>query len=409
MSDQLIFQHMQNARLNSEEVRSMARSMLVSGNQDPGFLDEAVQFEQALTKTGKVEFVDNGEKLQLTTRVSDATLGKTRVDALLQSLKQKDTDLVDLQARAKRASDDAQAAVTQTKAHLDDLQAQRTAAQARGENRPDPQEIASVTADAERLNKVWTLAKSDLADAQTALTDLQSLSTDRPPTADMDPQLTRLRRESGDLDQQISALQLIVDAGHSTLDQDNQLADLKTQSDDLAASMKQRQAQILAEQALTPQQREVNRQKAIETLSVKLTDLQKAESDAKSAANASAVRLAELNTRLAQARQASTDDLITQISTARDDLKAKTDDESEKEKQLAACVSLAGDPQVSVQALSDQRPIFAGAASVLILIIFSLMIVSASRSATAAIADRPAPHPQPHPADDADEPSPASM
>ena len=359
ISDQLIFQNMQNARLHSEEVRSMARSMLVSANQDPGFLDDAVQFEEATTKTGKVEFVDNGEKLQLTTRATDAVLGKARVDALLQSLKQKDADLLDLAARARQADADAQAAVAQINTHLEDLQAQRTAAQARGENRPDPQEIASVTADSERLNKVWTLAKSDLADAQTELTDLQSLSTDKPPTADTDPQLTRLRHESGDLDQQISALQLIADAGHSTLDQDNQLTDLKTQSDDLAGSIKQRQAQILADQALTPQQREVNRQKAIEALSVKLTDLQKTESDAKSAANASAVRLAELNTRLAQARQASTDDLITQISAARDDLKAKKEDAIEKDKRKDACVSLAGDPQVSVQALSDQRPSFA--------------------------------------------------
>jgi hypothetical protein len=119
-----------------------------------------------------------------------------------------------------------------------------------------------------------------------------------------------------------------------------------------------------------------------------------------------------MNTRLAQARAASTDDIIAQITAAWADLKSKQDDATEKHRLAGQSISPGGDPQISVQALADQRPIVAGGASAVILVVFSLMIVLASRSAAIPIADRPAPHPQPHPNvgnDDADEPSPASL
>jgi hypothetical protein len=410
MSVQNVFQLQQVSRLGSEEVRSVARSMLAAQNQDAGFLNDAVQFEQATTKAGNIEFVDNGETLQLTTRVSDAALGKAQVAALLRSLKQKDADLVDAQARAQQADADAASAVKQVMTHLDDLKAQRAAEQARGESRPDPEEIAALTTESERLDKVWNLTKANLAEIQTALADLRS--TNGPPTADTDPQLNRLRRQSSDLDQQISELQLIADTGHSTLDQDNQLQDLKAQSDDLAASIKDRLAESAADAKLSPQQLQTSRDHQIQSLSEKLTDLQNSESTAAAAAKSAHDKLTDMNNRLAQARAASTDDLISQITAAWADLKSKQDDATEKDRLLGQCISPGGDPQVNVQALTDQRPLFAGGASVVILVIFSFMIISASRSAAIPIADRPAPHPQPHPNvgnDDADEPSPASL
>ncbi len=410
MASQQIFQLQQLSRLHSEEVRSMARSMLVSTAQSPGFLDDAPQFERALSNAGKVEFTDNGEKLQVPTKVTDAALGKAQIDALLKSLKQKDADLLDNQARAKQAADDAQAALNQVNTHLEDLKAQRTAEQARGENRPDPAQIAALAAQSEKLNKAWNLAKLALSDAQTELADLKA--ADHPSTPDNDPKLNRLRKQSDDLDQQISPLQTIADLSHSTLDQDNQLQDLKNQFDDTAAQIKTRLAEIAIDRTLSPQQYESVRQKQIAAITAKLPALQDAAATDAVAVHATDDKLASLNNQLAQARDANTDDLIAQITAAQTDLKAKKDDAIDKNQKLAQCVSLAGDPQVSVQALPDQRPIFAGIASGLILVIFSFMIVSASRSSSVPISDRPAPHPQPHPAapqDNADEPSPVSL
>jgi hypothetical protein len=140
-------------------------------------------------------------------------------------------------------------------------------------------------------------------------------------------------------------------------------------------------AVVQADQKLSSQQREVNRQKAVEDLTIKLARLQSTEADAVAAANAAATTARQTRQKLesAQLALARMDELPRQQTAAETDLKARSDEQAEQQKQLDHCIVPSDDPQVNVEPTADQRPIIAGIGSGVFLLIFSYMIVLAAR------------------------------
>ncbi len=287
----------------------------------------------------------------------------------------------------------------------------------RGEDRPDPAEIANLEAQSVRLSTLLASARAARVDAEDSMSVLHSTNTTEAPSPQTDPKILQLRQRLSDLSQQMADRRSeddapIADTGEEAStrpvrpDADSQLQSLQAQADAVTTQINQRLAILEEQKNLSPEQREVQRQKAIEDLSIKITDLRKSESDAAAASQSAADNLRSAQIRLQNARSATDviDQLIRASDDAQNDLKARSDEAADADRLVAACISVSGQPQVSVLPLPDQRPLYAGISSGVILLIFCGLIVSAAKTAHAPAAVTP--QPQPHTSDDGDHPMP---
>jgi pSer/pThr/pTyr-binding forkhead associated (FHA) protein len=395
MDDQRILQNAQIARLGSDDVRTIAKSILIAQHTPPGFLDDAIHFEEAMSKAGGVHF--NGANLEVVCQTS-AQYGGAQMTALLMALQQKDADMVDDQARAKAAAEAAKFEVEKATIHLDDINTQIKALQAAGDQRPDPAELAKQEAEASRLTKMSDDAKAARVEVQLNWANLRQADTSKPIDPDTDSTLLQLHKQLTDLNEQIAQLKASSTGADTNVELIKQL---QSQVDATQLQIKQRSAVVQADQNLTPQQREVNRQKAVEDLSIKLSKLQSAEKNIAEAASTATATAHQTRQRLEESQLATArmDELPRQQAAAEADRKAKIALQEEKQKALASCVVPTGEPQVNVEPLPDQRPILAGIGSGVVLLVFGYMIMLAVRGPVAIAAPVPVtPLPWPNPA-----------
>jgi hypothetical protein len=402
MDDQRILQSAQIARLGSDDVRTIAKSILIAQHTPPGFLDDAIHFEEAIGKAGGVHF--NGPNLEVVCQTS-AQNGSAQMTALLMALQQKDADMVDDQARAKAAADAAKFEVEKATIHLDDINNQIKVLQAAGDQRPDPTELAKEEAEATRLTKMADDAKAARVEVQLEWANLRQADTTKPLDPDTDSTLVQLRKQQTDLNEQLAQLKASATGDDANAELIKQL---QTQVDTTRAQINQRMAVVQADQKLSPQQRETNRQKAVEDLSVKLSKLQSNEKNVAEAASTATATAHQTRQKLEESQMATArmDELPRQQAAAEADRKAKITQQEEKQKALASCVVPTGEPQVNVEPMPDQRPIVAGIGSGVVLLVFGVLIMQVTRSPApiaAPLPVTPLPWPKPAPTDGADQ------
>ncbi len=417
---QRVFETGQLSLLYDEGVRNVAKSELAIEHVPPGFLDDVMHFNQAFEENSRPDF--KGETLEVVYHAPDAAHGRAQVNALLVALAASDAKLNDALARSQRDAADAKAAVDRASMTLEDVKKKRKEMQAAGDDRPDAVDVANAESDARRLAKENELAKAFRVQAEATVAALQSLDASKAVDPDSDPAMIELRRHLSELNKQTADFKASAttapsastaaagatsgDAGASSTDpastqptdaasiaagNDALIQQLQKEIEDTNTQINKRMATLQADQSLTPAQREVNRQKALEDANIRLTNLQKAEADAQTAAAAAAQRAKSLLDRREGARLAMVkmDQLIGEQTAAEEDLKAKADIQTEKERELTHCIAVSGEPQISVQTLPDQRPVYAGVGSAIILVIFCGLIISANRAAHTAAAAVP--------------------
>jgi hypothetical protein len=163
------------------------------------------------------------------------------------------------------------------------------------------------------------------------------------------------------------------------------LKQLQDQAESLNTKINARLTAIQADQAISPEQRSVNRDKAVEDQSILVKSLQDKERAATETATAAVAKANDMRSRLEKSRDATTkiDDLMKQVAGADADIKAAADRQKEKDLAVSACISLDGngEPQVVSLPRPDQRPLVASIASGVIVVIFCFLIFSAHRAA----------------------------
>jgi pSer/pThr/pTyr-binding forkhead associated (FHA) protein len=433
------FMSQQLERLHGQDVRTVAKDLLVVQRVDPGFLDNSTRLDEKISADGAVHF--EGNSLILSVAAFAQEEGRAQVNALLLALSKKDADLTDAQKRAQRHLDAAQQSVTEADAALKALREAHRAEQKRGDDRPDPSEIAALEAAANRSARLLAVAHAARVDAESTITDLRSASTTQPADPVADPELVRLHWQLNDLNGQIKDLAAKAPgnapaantangpadggAGAGAAAADNATAapdvsasrdagflqKLQDQVSSISHQISDRETALAEDQTFTPAQRERAHQKQLEDLGVQLADLKRTEALASTAAAESGTRLQQAYTRLDNARAATLhiDQLISEINVAQGQLKQKSDDAKAAQDELAGCVTVAAEPQVSSVELSDPRPVTAGVLSGVTLMVFCLMILSASRSmgdASGAAAESDDANPPQLPGDPIDDLSP---
>ena len=415
-SAQAAFKSDQIARLHSNEVRTIARSILQNGNAPTGFTEDMISLGRALDRDGTAGFA--GGTLSVVVRASDPIEGRAQVDALLTALAQRDADLGDTQHRAAQELSDANAAVATARDHLDALKGELPAVRARGEDRPDADELAALQASSDRAERLVTLARSTRLNAEAELDLLRmplpkptsptdaaagggTANASSPEDSPRDAQLIRLRWELQDLGRQVNDLKLSRPAsagaaGAAPADASaNPAAEPASSTDsprgdavnDSLLAFLDNQVQALST-ALSDQATGVPgpagesvRLRQMEALSVRVHSLQQAEKTSQDNAQLALDKLRSLQGRLDSARQATVeiDQLIADIRTAETTLRDKSDAATAAQQQAGFTVAVAGDPSESVQLLSDRRPVYAGVLSGLVLCVFSGLTINALR------------------------------
>jgi pSer/pThr/pTyr-binding forkhead associated (FHA) protein len=397
---QKAFQFEQNKRLRSPEVRNEAKQFTETAGFNAGFLNDPTAFDQAMGKKldGKQDVVTwNGDTLEISYLAPDGNTGRQQVVYLLTALAQRDADLRDVRARAQSDRDTAKADADSKAILYASLKGQIAKKRQEGEDRPDPVELTRLDAEATRLAKDRDTAHNARMSAEVLLEGLRRLDVSKPLDESSDPQLIDLRKQLQDVNGQIAALRSpsALDSNADANDATTQpaltavgnvelLKQLQDQANALNTKINQRVATIQADQAISPEQRGVNRDKAVEEQSIQLASLTEKEHTAADAASAAATKLADAKARKDKSDAATTviTDLLSQANTADIQRNAAVATETEKENALAQTIALdgAGDPRVTSQPKQDQRAIGAGVAAGLVILVFMFMILSAHRA-----------------------------
>jgi pSer/pThr/pTyr-binding forkhead associated (FHA) protein len=418
--DARIFMVEQKKRLMSEEIRSTARALLTTDGIDPGPTDDPISYNRAVESPAAIGW--SGKTLQFEYATSDPKAGPKQIAAILEALRLKDKDLDDTRARAQLAVEDADAQRMHIKTQADLLAEQRRAQSVLAQDRPSKAVIDQLDAEATRLNQRWSDSKTIRQASASVLDELRKQDPRKAVDVDADPEVVDLRKQLAPLNDQIAKLKqasstatpAVADAsgnGAATqpADADPLLTLLQQQANQLSLKLDHRQAELKADAALTPAQRQANLQSAIENMSIKLTALEHEEADDKTSAEQATAAADAAHRKLDAARlaDARVDDLLQKEEAAKKDLQDAVANENDKQAALDACVTVVRDakPQTSITETSDPRMAFSLLGSgVLVALLVWAIIAEASRpgmgssmsAAQAAPRQRPIPWPQPH-------------
>ena len=357
----------QISRLESGDVRNIARSIATNKAVGNGFLDDDMEFAKV---TANADW--DGDVMTLHQTATDEYAARTRMSALLEALSHKDADLNDTLASARAAAAAAHDAVAAQQQVIARIRADRETQVRIGDSAPRLEDVAVLERKANQLDAAWVAAKARRADAQLILDKLRQMDPATPTDPKDDPLLAELRAHLQQADVRLAVARATAAKPPANgPPPDTDLSALVTDVDQTRAAIDQRLATLSAEVKQTPEQRIMSRQAAIEAQSVKLATLQAAEADAAGAAQTAAIAARDQHAMLDAGRMASikVEDLIHRQEAADQTLKELSADEAAKDDAVNQCVQVAATPKVDTKPGRDVRPIsyaFAGGAIVLL-------------------------------------------
>ncbi len=384
--DARTFQHDQETRLYSDDVRNAALTILQQQNIPPGFVADHELYAQIVDR----QFLNwNGSTLEFTYNTSEPDLGRARVEAVLTALKQKDQDLLTNRDRALAEANAAMAAVNNLNAKQERLLKEHIQAAADAEKGPDGDAVYQVKQQLSAQKSKWEQATAVLQASQTALDELKSQDPTKPIEIEKDPQVIELEKQLAAVNDEIrdrrgtgpvttnSPPGLGTDVSIGATTQPDQadpiLALYQKNAADLQKKLDDRRNELSAIQALGTAQRQVNLENAREQLSIKISALTLAEKSAKAEYDATA-KIAAANQKMVDAATIATakkEDLKAQIDETKKEQADSADKAAEKNEALAKCVTVAdlgSDPNPKIGAANVtanlRLPVFLMATSI---------------------------------------------
>jgi pSer/pThr/pTyr-binding forkhead associated (FHA) protein len=382
-------------RLRSDQVRQGAVAILEKQGVPLGFLAD----EEMYTDVVDSQYLNwAGQKLEFTYNNTNEPVGTAQVNAIMTSLMQRDRDLDAARNLARAEAAAAKAAVDDAAARVASIKQQRREQQDKAQDYPDASIVALADQDAAKLQQEWTDAKTVRENSEKALAELRSEDPAKPIDIEADPKVVDLKKQLQPLLDQIAKLRGAgaIDSGSKALigtdvsvgattqpdaNADPLLLPLQQQVDALNAKLTQRREDLATEAAVGPEQRAVNLARAVEDLSVKITNLAKVENDAKAAYDQAAAKANEDHARITAAHLAGIKGQELEqleVDTEAELVRARNT-EDEKEAALARCVTLAGSPQVVTRSKTDMRPKLSIGGSVFIWAVLAMMIAGELR------------------------------
>ena len=285
VSSQRQFYINQTQRLESPDVRNVARSIASSKSVGTGFLDDDLEFAKV---TANADW--DGDVMTIHQTATDEYAARTRLMALLEALARKDADLNDALASARAAAATAHDAVAAQQQVISRIRADRETQVRIGDSAPRLEDVAVIERKANQLDAAWVAAKTQRADAQLILDKLRQMDPTTSADPKDDPLLAELRTHQQEADVRLAVARATAVRPSAT--QPSPEVDMGALAADVnqtRAAIDKRLAQLQAEKTQTPEQRIASRQAAIESQSVKLATLQAAETDAAAAAQSAAI------------------------------------------------------------------------------------------------------------------------
>ena len=404
-TDQLAFQKSQTVRLHDPAVRYGANTLLIAKQIPTGCRSDAETFDKTLKDASLFQEIgDNvskmewkGDLLQISYLAPDKTYGQAQVNALLTSLRTQDADLTDTLKHAERDAAAAKANVDRLRAQTADIGNQIKIQRQLGQDRPEPDQLTKLETTVASTSILREAAKAATNHATNALQQLRAFDPNAATVPTNDPIVLEFRQQADQLTGEISELKnraandnaeatLAEGAKPQTPIDEAVLQKLQSLADSANTQLRARLKVLQFEQAHSPEQiRDMDRPKAIEDLSVKITALQKDEARAISDADTAAVELEAAHRKRDLSDQATnklTELTNLQIS-ADNELKQASADQQAKDAIVSQSVSIAGDPTISTIQIADQRPVIAGITSGAIVLVICWMIIASSRAAAA--------------------------
>ncbi len=368
-STQRLFKGDQVARLCGDEVRNMARARLLADQKPTGPTEDSIAMGQAI-QDDQIKRKWEGNQLQLTYTATDGNTGKAQLEALMSALRVKDEPLSDDRARKARALDVATDALRTAKDEDESLKAQFRRQTDLGEQRPDKATVDALDKSSDDATARLAGVRSGRTATESVLADLQKQDPSKPVDVNADPQVVGLRKQRQVLQDQIAKGRRLNAMGGGTAEAkgDDPVATLQQQQvDQLSAQLDRRLAQLGRDAAVPPEQRARERETAIESLTGKLAGLRNAEVDAVAAASTAATAAADAHAKVDAARSAyaRAEEIRGQLVDADSKLRDASDDQGQKQRDLDACVTVAGSASTNPDVLvppggeTDPRPLVA--------------------------------------------------
>ena len=353
----------QTSLLRGDAVRIKALGILQAEQIAPDFIADHDQYVKVVDEKHITWSHNTSEDyVELAYNTSDMNLGRMRVNAVLNGLKQQDQDLLDARNQARLDADAAKAQVNALVATGSGLQDQHIALAQLAENGPRALEVSQADQDVLNLRQKWEAAHAALVSNTAVLSDLQNQDTSKPIDIAGDSEVIRLTRAIQQQADQIRALKgtgsvntssppglgTDISVGATTQpDGSDPLAEvLQKQVDALQKKLNDRKADLMAQQAIGPEQREVNKANAIDNLSIKIngpSGLAAVEAAASIALNHAVTNAKKLHEQLSTAEIAKSqaDDIATRVMQNKRELTAASNDQAQKELAYASCITVA--------------------------------------------------------------------
>jgi pSer/pThr/pTyr-binding forkhead associated (FHA) protein len=423
-----------------DRIRATARAILVSEKKPTGFTEDQASYRAAMSKipppvsweapgTLNFEYVSTeypGFDFKAPRQ------GPDEVAAVLKAVKSEDQNLNDIQGRARAAREAATDTRVAAQTAIASLEQQEKAERALAQQGPTAARLSDLDSEAALLKQQFADAKTVRDSSAAVLDELRKRDPAKPIDMDHDPYVLDLQHQIDQLNDQIArsrssngasaaptvasnavaAGSAIVASTTQPADSDPLVAVLQQQADKLSLRLQHRRDELAADAALTPDQRAMNLQSAIENMSVKLTTLDRTEADAKEASDHATADsdAAHKQADDANVAGAKLDDLVQKQMAAESTLKQARDDETQKQAALDACITVVPGSAISVQtteAFDPQWPTWAIASSVVVLLLGVMIygevkrppVIAGVTPAAAPLVNPPlraVPWPQPH-------------
>jgi pSer/pThr/pTyr-binding forkhead associated (FHA) protein len=421
----------QESRLYSDQVRRTAVDIMRKQGLPPGFLDDPTVYAQTVDKQ-YLNWNENTHALELIYDTSDPQLGRARVAAVMEALKQKDKDLQDEMDRDKSDLDMANARVAELKTNSDKLLKLHEELADQAGSGPGAAALQQEDQDVTTLKQKWADAHALVASNAAYIEELKKQDPTRPVEITSDAQVLQMQKDLQQLNDRIAALRSTgsvtataspgnapnvgTDVSVNATTQPTGAVDplvvlLQKDADSLQHKLDNRKADLTARAAISPAQRVMDRDRDVENLSVNLASLQNSELAAKSNYDAAVEKAnkdhaADSAAGIAEAQK---QDVQAQMRNNERDRLTMAEDAKEKQAIYDNCITVAAEPQISQPKIQTdlRQPFFAlgtGIATILIaLLIWGELrrpkLIAGVRPAAAPLVNPPArvvPWPQPH-------------
>jgi pSer/pThr/pTyr-binding forkhead associated (FHA) protein len=416
-----VFKTEQLQLLESDQVRQSAQTYLIVEGQETGFTDNPAVYAEAI---GPTSIGITGDTLQLTVNVPKAEAGRQQVLAVLRAMQTEDKRQGDKRGRAVLAADQARAAVQNSSKNIESIKDQRWAELGKAQEGPNQFAVEDQEKAAADARQLYDRAKSNRQANESLLADLRKQDTAKAVDPESSPDVIELRKQIRQYQNQLDAAAKRSAAGNPTGADDPLLDVVRQQLVTSNLQLDSKLETLKAAAAMSPAERDRQRNREVERLSIAETSFEKAEQTARDAAEAATAKAKTLRERLNQAQAAAVlaDQLKQkQVAAEHEQLQLA---ETEKQKEAIAAETIgAGGPvaaNVDPASITNPRPVIIYAGSSLMVLILVLMIIGELRQPHVVPGVRPAaavpaaprrmmPWPQPEQLQPLDEPAPAEQ